>query len=204
MSGSGKTTWAKRLAWAGFRAISCDDRIEKKLAVDLAGGGHRGIAGVAAWMGWPDQPAYHERAAKYLECEKQVMEELFAEIMGAREPIVVDTTGSVVHTGDTICQRLRDLTTVIYLETSANERDLLIARFLGSPKPVVWTKDFVRMTGESRREMVARCYTQLIERRERLYQKYAHYRIPIAALRDLSSGPQGFLQMIHAQAFPPR
>ena len=61
MSGAGKSHWAQKLAAAGFRVLSIDDRIEKKLAPELAAGGYRGIGGVAAWMGWPDDQAYRER-----------------------------------------------------------------------------------------------------------------------------------------------
>ena len=57
MSGAGKSYWAQKLADAGFRVIGIDDRIEEKLAPELAAGGHSGIGGVAAWMGWPDDPA---------------------------------------------------------------------------------------------------------------------------------------------------
>jgi len=60
MSGAGKTFWSRQIASAGHPAISCDDRIEKRLASRLAAGGYAGINGVAAWMGWPDSPAYRE------------------------------------------------------------------------------------------------------------------------------------------------
>src|ERR1700722_12962392 len=112
MSGAGKSHWAQKLAGAGFRVISIDDRIEKKLASDLAAGGYRGIGGVAAWMGWPDQPAYREREKQYLECEIKSMDEALNEIQAAgNEGIVLDTTGSVVYTGEEICCRMQSLTT---------------------------------------------------------------------------------------------
>src|ERR1700722_13745950 len=73
MSGAGKSYWAQKLACAGFRVTSIDDRIEEKLAPELAAGDHRGIGGVAAWMGWPDDPAYRDRENKYLDCEIESM-----------------------------------------------------------------------------------------------------------------------------------
>ena len=48
MSGSGKTFWANKLAECGYHLISCDDRIELKLAAELSAAGYRGIGGVAA------------------------------------------------------------------------------------------------------------------------------------------------------------
>ena len=80
MSGAGKSHWSQKLATAGFRVIRVDDRIEQKLAPELAAGGHRGIGGVAAWMGWPDQPAYREREQEYLAREVESMTEALNEI----------------------------------------------------------------------------------------------------------------------------
>jgi len=64
----------------GFRVLSIDDRIEKKLASELSAGGHQGIGGVAAWMGWPDDPAYRAREKKYLESEIESMSEALNEM----------------------------------------------------------------------------------------------------------------------------
>src|ERR1700704_1486120 len=106
MSGAGKSYWAQKLAGAGVPLIGIDDRIEKKLAGDLASGGHSGIGGVAAWMGWPDDPAYRGREKKYLDCEVESMGEALDEIQAASEEgIILDTTGSVVYTGEEICHR---------------------------------------------------------------------------------------------------
>ena len=69
MSGAGKTFWTKKLAAAEYPAVSCDDRIEQKLAPRLAAGGYAGINGVAAWMGWPDSATYAERESEYGEQE---------------------------------------------------------------------------------------------------------------------------------------
>src|SRR5437588_4269828 len=66
MSGAGKTFWTKKLAADGCPAVSCDDRIEQKLASRLAAGGYSGINGVAAWMGWPDAATYAQRDSEYL------------------------------------------------------------------------------------------------------------------------------------------
>ncbi|HEX4643548.1 MAG TPA: hypothetical protein VH161_08765, partial [Candidatus Acidoferrales bacterium] len=90
MSGAGKSHWAQTLAGAGFSVISIDDRIEAKLAPELAAGGYRGIGGVAAWMGWPDQPAYRDREKKYLECEVESMSEALDEIQAS------DSEGTVL------------------------------------------------------------------------------------------------------------
>src|SRR5438105_11196810 len=116
MSGAGKSHWAQKMAAAGLRVISIDDRIEEKLAPELAAGGHMGIGGVAAWMGWPNQPDYREHERKYQAAEIESMRETLDEIEASGdEGILLDTTGSVVYTGDEICRRMQALTTVVYL-----------------------------------------------------------------------------------------
>src|SRR5260370_15636116 len=80
MSGAGKTFWTKKLTAAGYPGVSCDDRIEQKLAPRLAAGGHAGINGVGAWVGLPDSATYNERESEYLAEEIHALDEIFTEI----------------------------------------------------------------------------------------------------------------------------
>ena len=203
MSGAGKSHWAEKLANAGFRVIRVDDRIEEKLAPELAAGGYKGIGGVAAWMGWPDQPTYREREQKYLACEVESMNEALDEMEAAgKEGIILDTTGSVVYTGEEIFRRLQNQTTVVYLEAPPTEERILIARYLSDPKPVLWGDQFVPRPGESAKDTVARCYPQLIAHRKKLYEKYAHRVISIERLRKTNPDARAFLEYLDAQARP--
>jgi shikimate kinase len=203
MSGAGKSHWAEKLASAGFRVIRVDDRIEKKLAPELAAGGYKGIAGVAAWMGWPDQPTYREREQKYLAREVESMNEALDEMEAAgKEGIILDTTGSVAYTGEEICRRMQNQTTVVYLEAPPKEEKILIARYLSDPKPVLWGDQFVPSPGESAKDSVARCYPQLIAHRKKLYEKYAHRVISIEHLRKTNPDARSFLEYLDAQARP--
>ena len=205
MSGAGKSHWAQTLAGAGFRVISIDDRIEAKLAPDLAAGGYRGIGGVAAWMGWPDHPAYRDREKQYLECEVASMTEALDEIQFSEsEGTVLDTTGSVAYTGEEICRRMQSLTTVVYLEATPTEEDLLIARYLSDPKPVLWGDQFAPLPGELAQATVARCYPQLIAHRKQMYERYAHRILSMDHLRDARPGARGFLELLEGQARPAR
>jgi shikimate kinase len=203
MSGAGKSHWAQKLAGAGFRAISIDDRIEEKLAPELVAGGYNGIGGVAAWMGWPDQPAYRELERKYLEHEIKSMDEALDEIQDSGEAgVILDTTGSVVYTGEKICRRMQSLTTVVYLEASAAEEERLIALYLSAPKPVLWADQFLQLPGESARDAVARCYPQLIAHRKKLYERYAHRTVSMEFLRTARLDARGFLALVESQARP--
>lgn len=123
MSGAGKTFWTKRLAAAGWDAICCDDGIEQRLAPRLAQGGHAGINGVAAWMGWPDGRDYAEREAQYLEAEIHILQKALDDVVkAAGRPLVLDTTGSVIYAGTNLLLQLRRRMTVVYLAAAADEQ----------------------------------------------------------------------------------
>lgn len=205
MSGAGKSHWSQKLAAAGFRVIGVDDRIEEKLAPDLAAGKYQGIGGVAAWMGWPDEPTYREREKKYLEHEVKSMGEALDEIQASSEKgTILDTTGSVVYTGEEICRRMQNLTTVVYLEASPEEENILIARYLSDPKPVLWGDQFVPRAGESARDAIARCYPELLAHRKKLYQRYAHSIVPMKLMWNFDLDARGFIEYVQAQARPAR
>jgi shikimate kinase len=200
MSGAGKTFWTKKLAAEGWTAISCDDRIEERLASRLAAGGHSGINGVAAWMGWPDSANYAEREAQYLEEEIHTLDEVLTGLERKPEkPVVLDTTGSVIYTGNNLLLRLRRRMTVVYLAASPEEQQLLIERYLSDPKPVLWRGTFQPKRGELAQETVARCYPRLIAARRQSYEALAHYTLRVAELRDPAFDAAAFLSKIRSQ-----
>lgn len=138
MSGAGKTFWTRQISQTGVPAISCDDVIEERLAPRLAAGRFAGINGVAAWMGWPDSPAYAEREAEYLKEEILTLDEVLSGLEeDSQRSLVLDTTGSVIYTGNHLLMRLRKLMKVVYLAASDAEQQLLIERYLSDPKPVL-------------------------------------------------------------------
>jgi shikimate kinase len=197
MSGAGKTFWTKKLAVNGYAAVSCDDRIEQKLAPRLAAGGFTGINGVAAWMGWPDSATYSECESEYLAEEIHTLDEILTDLeKQAEKSLVVDTTGSVIYTGNNLLMRLRRQMTVVHLAASAEEQQLLIERYLSDPKPVLWRGAFQPKAGEKPRETVARCYPALIAARRRSYEALAHCTLQVAELRDGSLDADAFLKMI--------
>jgi shikimate kinase len=200
MSGAGKTFWSRQLASAGHPAISCDDKIEERLASRLAAGGYSGINGVAAWMGWPDSPNYAERESQYLSEEIAVLEELLDDLARSSEKsLVLDTTGSVIYTGNHLLMRLRKLMTVVHLAASAQEQHLLIERYLTDPKPVLWRGAFQARPNEAPGETVARCYPNLIAARRQSYAALAHCTIEVARLRELPHTPEAFLELVESK-----
>jgi shikimate kinase len=200
MSGTGKTFWAKKLAAGGYPSISCDERIEQRLASRLAAGGHAGINGVAAWMGWPDSATYTQREADYLAEEIHTLNEVLTQL--EKQPassLVLDTTGSVIYAGNNLLLRLRRQMTIVYLAASAEEQQLLIERYLNDPKPVLWRGAFQPKPKESPRQTVARCYPMLIAARRQSYEALAHCTLPVAALHDESPDAAAFLQMVQSK-----
>jgi shikimate kinase len=197
MSGAGKTFWTRRIAETGVPAISCDDRIEEKLAPRLKAGEFTGINGVAAWMGWPDSLTYAEREAQYLAEETATLDEILSGLEKNRtESLVLDTTGSVIYTGNHLLHRLRRLMTVVYLAASDAEQRLLMERYLSDPKPVLWRGAFQTKAGETPRETVARCYPHLIAARRQSYLSIAQVTLAVAALRELPQTAEAFLALL--------
>jgi shikimate kinase len=200
MSGTGKSFWTRRLAQAGHASICCDDRIEQRLRPRLEGGGYTSINGVASWMGWPDSATYAQREAEYLAEEIAVLDEVLTglERDHSRE-LILDTTGSVIYTGNNLLLRLRRQTTVVYLAAAADEQQLLIERYLNDPKPVLWRGAFQSKKGEAARETVARCYPTLIAARRQSYEALAHCSVPVADLRGAGVDAAAFLAKINAR-----
>jgi hypothetical protein len=185
MSGSGKTFWTRKLAVAGWKAVSCDDLIEERLAPRLAAGGYSGIHGVAAWMGWPDSPTYAEREAEYLAEEITVVDEYLSALERDESgvPMVLDTTGSVIYAQNNILMRLRRAMTVVHLASAEREQELLVQRYLNDPKPVLWRGTFHVKDRETPTETVARCYPMLIAMRKKSYETLAHGSLQVSELR---------------------
>ena len=187
MSGAGKSYWATRIAAAGYPAISCDTQIESRLKPTLQAGEYSGINGVAAWMGWPHLPTYAGREAAYLSEEIAVLDEVLTGLeKNPDRDLVLDTTGSVIYVGNHLLHRLRKQMQVVYLAASRDEQQLLIQRYLGDPKPVLWRGAFQARPGEDPKATVTRCYPVLIAARRQSYEALAHCSIPVADLREPS------------------
>ncbi len=200
MSGTGKTFWSRRLAEAGHRIVSCDDLIGRRLAEHLPNGERAGINDLAAWMGWPDSPSYAPREAQYLAEEIGALDDVLTDVERAPEnSLILDTTGSVIYTGNHLLLRMRRRMTVVYFAASRAEEQLLIERYLSDPKPVLWRGAFQAKAGEAPRDTVARCYPALIAARRQSYEALAHATLQVADLRAASYDTEMFLAEIQRQ-----
>lgn len=199
MSGSGKSYWSAKLANRGFRHFDCDRMIASKFGPVLTGS-DGSVLPLGEWMGFPYQPGYQKREAQYLEYEKKVLQEIFAAIendpVNPESKIVIDTTGSVIYTGNEFLDKLRRFTTVVYLEIAFEMKDQMLRAYRADPRPVLWQGKFVRKPQEKIADALARCYTELLAERERLYKRYAHISIPSSQYRQRGWGVADFLDAI--------
>lgn len=199
MSNIGKTTLASRLASeSGFTHYCVDDMIEERLSARLKSDGFSGIADVSRWMGQPYEPRYRETSALYLQIEAECMRDILTKLreIGPNERIVIDTTGSVIYTGQEIMKQLRELSTVVHLESTEEAVRELLKRFLSDPKPLIWGRHYRSDAHPDPFESLKVCYPELLRYRMRQYRALAHVTVPYAVHRDTSFSPSQFMQML--------
>jgi shikimate kinase len=166
MSNIGKSHWSRELAARGYKHVDCDALVEEKLAVELTAQGYKGLAEVAKWMGQPYDTQYPYTSQKYVACERGVMLEIIEQLKTKPDqPLVIDTTGSVVYVGDDIMKELQALTCVVYLEATAAHAAKLFERYASNPKPVIWGESFKPSSDESLQEIARRRGAHLLAQR---------------------------------------
>jgi len=179
MSNIGKTYWSKKLQHMGFRHINCDDLIEEKLAPALKKLGYSGIEDVSKWMGQPYDERFFANQHQYLSFEKEVMEAVFSEIKNSNTGnIIIDTTGSFVHTGKNITEKLKQYSMVIYIALSEDRKEEMFKKYMEEPKPVVFGDVYNQEKGETQPQALSRCYRELLNLRSTLYARCADVVIP--------------------------
>ena len=200
MAGSGKSYWSTKLAEYGFRCFCCDDLIAAKLASELTRPDGTTME-LGEWMGFPYEPLYKERESKYLAYEIEVLTGILDYIGSCenspKENIVVDTTGSVIYTGEKILQKLRRYTTVVYLWIPPDIQERLLKAYVSKPHPMLWRNMFSKGPNETNGEALARCYPQLVLARERLYKQYADMKIDYYRRSEEGFGVSDFLDGVN-------
>ncbi len=181
MSGSGKSYWSEKLALSGFTRFCCDDLITENLASELTGEDGKGKT-LGEWMGFPYQPGYESREEIYLAAEKGVLSQILDWIdenacAGTAGNIVVDTTGSVIYTGEELLRRLRAHTTMVNFTIPPEIRESMLRQYISEPRPVLWRGHFSRKPGQSIEDALLHCYNALLDSREVLYRGLADVEI---------------------------
>ncbi|MGA3113399.1 MAG: hypothetical protein ABSF90_03090 [Syntrophobacteraceae bacterium] len=177
MSGSGKSYWSEKLARHGFRRFCLDALITQKLDGKLRRE-DQSLLTLGEWMGFPFQDGYQEREELYLSTERQLMAEILGWIeenacVDSDENVVLDTTGSVIYTGENLLESLRSLTTIVYFPVPAVIREAMLRQYLSNPRPVLWRGFFNIEPGETVEEALFRSYNALLDSREVAYRELA-------------------------------
>lgn len=196
MSNIGKTYWSKKLHNISFRHFSCDDLIEAKLGPILNKLGYTGIEDVSRWMGQPYDQRFETNQQKYLSLEQEVMEDIFTQVKnGKKQNTIIDTTGSVIHTNENICERLKQSAMVVYIEAPESMKEEMFKKYLEEPKPVVFGDVYNPKDNETETQTLSRCYRELLDFRSALYFKCADVIIPREAI-EKNMNVQQFISLI--------
>ena len=176
MSGAGKSYWSKKMEEKGYRWYNCDEMIAERLGPELPGKGNTTL-NLANWMGQPFSEGYIKAEKLYLELEEAVVEHICDKLVQAteNEPVVVDTTGSLIYLQKNLLNRLRALTKMIHLRLPEEKHEQLFENFINDPKPVIWEGKFKPRKGETPQNALRRCYKDLLSFRNERYSLLADY-----------------------------
>ena len=199
-SGSGKSYWSSRFEKEkGFFRIDCDKRIEEKLHSDMAKIDGEGINAVADWMGQPYEEGFKDRQDRYLSFEIDTMQEIIdssTALQSEHENVVIDTSGSVIYTGEETLRKIKEFSTMVYLEITRQEYDLMLARYINDPKPVVWGDIYKKQSNEREDEALVRCFRELIKQRRKLYEEQADVTLSFDQHAERMLSSDDFLSLI--------
>ncbi|MEM6260134.1 MAG: hypothetical protein AAGI37_17805 [Planctomycetota bacterium] len=201
MSGVGKSYWAKQLAQAGWYDLDCDSMIAMRMAeIICVGPGEEPVHALGQWMGMPWIDSFADREEQYLKLERQVTSTAI-QVANDRtedtsEKVVIDTTGSVIYTGDERLDQLKQSTRVVYFDVPYDVRQSMVELYLREPKPVLWQGIYQPIPGESQDDALARCYAELLADRAECYRALADVVIDYHAVRQPGFGVSDLLRMI--------
>ena len=202
MSGTGKSHWSSRLVRRGFKLFCCDDLIAERLKPELTTANGK-ILSMGEWMGFPYEANYRRREAQYLRYEVEVLSEVLdyleSDSHAANQNIIIDTSGSVIYVGETQLERLRRLTTSVYLDTPLEVQEKMCSAYIAKPPPVLWRDRFSKSPGETNQQALARSYPGLLAARTQEYKKLADVTLDYYLLRQESFGVDDFLAEIQQQ-----
>jgi hypothetical protein len=203
MSGSGKSFWSSKLSEFGFNRFCCDELITARLSSELRRKDGTGME-LGEWMGFPFDPGYETREARYLSCEVDVLAGVLDRLENsdaeARENIVIDTTGSVIYTGEALLKRLKSLTTMVHFTSPPPAREEMLMEYMARPRPVLWRGLFSRQPGEKEEDALRRCYELLLNSRELLYQDLADVELDYVRRRSPDFGISDLLVLAGKKA----
>ena len=198
MSGVGKSYWAKQLALNGWLHLDCDDKIAQRLGEIIEVAEHEDpVHAVGRWMGSPNDDGYEAREARYLELEQTATIKAIDQLREhGDQPVVIDTTGSVIYTGNVVRNKLKQSTRVVYFDVPDDVRQQMVELYLTEPKPVLWQGGYQPEDGEPDAHALERCYTKLLADRTERYRALADVVIDYHKVREPGFGLKQLVQMV--------
>jgi len=171
MSGTGKSYWSKKMENSGFRRYSCDNLIAERLSSELGNKG-KSTLNLAKWMGKPYSEGYLRAESLYLKLEEEVLTFICDELENSSlkdEPVVVDTTGSLIYLNTNLLNRLRKLVRTVHLTLPVQKHNELFESYLVEPKPLIWKGKYIPLESENQQNTLRRCYSELLAFRNERY-----------------------------------
>lgn len=199
MSGVGKSYWARQLARHGYTHLDCDAMIAQRLGdIVTVNADEDPVHAVGRWLGMPWSEGYPQREAKYLALESDVTQQAIAQVNDEPDrPAVIDTTGSVIYTGDALLEKLKRSTRVVYFDVPDDVQQRMVDLYLAEPKPVLWQGGFRHDRDEPHHEALMRCYANLLADRADRYRALADVVLDYQVLRGGEAGVEMLLAMIN-------
>jgi shikimate kinase len=198
MSGAGKSSWASKLAAAGFTWLHCDELIADRLRASFAIGA-RSVHDLGNWMGFPYDARYAEREAIYLASETEVLGTIAEDIAQSRYTstnLIIDLTGSAIYVDREILNRIRQFATIVYLAVSPKRHDQMVQDYITNPRPLVWNGFYRPLPHEDPAAALARCYPHLLADRERQYAEISDIKLDDALHRSAEFDVGAFLRYV--------
>lgn len=183
MSGTGKTRWSRLLAEKfNYDHFEVDELISGSDAFkDIV----RGIGGqdeaekLGKYFGRPWGDDFREKEKKYLAIEQEVMSRRFP------PGSILDLTGSAIYHPEQM-RKIAKTGLVIYLVVNGNDKKEMLHVYVKNPKPVCWNGNFNRKQDEGNEAALERCFSEMINEREKLYEEYADIKIPYGFLKGIN------------------
>ena len=203
MSGAGKSSWAERLAAAGYAWLHCDALIAERLRAqfDIGDGS---VYDLGAWMGFPYEARYDEREALYLAHEAAVLDTIADALsVTPAQNTIIDMTGSAIYVDSDVLARIKQLATIVYLAVSDSTQTRMLEHYLDSPRPVIWRGAFEPRPGEAPAAALARCYPLLLADRDRRYRALSQVTLDDTQHRDPAYSVDAFLRAVAGASAAP-
>ncbi len=202
MSGIGKSYWTKQLSQIGFSTIDCDAEVIKEVSKQ-AQMPFSTLSEAGTWLQLPHQEGFEQREKLFMQCEKQVIEQLLDTNFDNNQQkrtensrYIVDMGGSVIYTGDEVLAKLKNNLLLIFFDASEEVYEQMLANYFANPCPVLWKGQFKQQEGQNIADAFIESYANLINYRRKMYLELADIVIPYNVHRQANWKAEDFLAWI--------